>query len=205
MRYLTFILIVFLLDSCKHDSNIKAGSEVYGPFIFWAIAVFGIINYGVNIFKLSASVKKTKPELYKTFSFGIMLTTKDLKNFELDSILSIDSNNLILNINIDSFLIKPFDLLTFKLKKNGSLSSGANFKDYHFKPDFEGVGYCFFMFEPKNTNIIIDGKEIKHSKVGYLGRDKANLAILEDGLKIKTFQPNDEFKNNYLNPKLYIP
>ena len=46
----------------------------YGPVIFWAIALFGILHYGANIFKLSDSVKKRIPELYKRYSFGLMIT-----------------------------------------------------------------------------------------------------------------------------------
>jgi hypothetical protein len=52
----------------------------YGPVIFWAIALFEILNYGANIFKLSASVKKRNPELYKRHSFGIMITRNALSD-----------------------------------------------------------------------------------------------------------------------------
>jgi hypothetical protein len=50
----------------------------YGPIIFWAIGLIGVLNYGANIFKLSDSVKKTKPELYQRYSYGIMITTSAL-------------------------------------------------------------------------------------------------------------------------------
>ena len=66
------ILVIFF------DKKIAA----YGPVIFWAIGLFGIINCGANIFKLSDSVKKTKPELYKKHSFGKMITQNALSDNE---------------------------------------------------------------------------------------------------------------------------
>lgn len=70
----------------------------YGPVIFWAIALFGILNYGANIFKLSDSVKKRNPELYKRYSFGLMITRNALSddNFLgalIDNELKIIENN----------------------------------------------------------------------------------------------------------------
>jgi hypothetical protein len=41
---------------------------------------------------------------------------------------------------------------------------------------------------------------MRNSKVGYIGSNKKMISYREDGLLIKTFQPNDEFKNQYLNP-----
>ena len=64
------VLLIFF------DKKIAA----YGPVIFWAIALFGILNYGGNIFKLSDSVKKRIPELYKRYSFGLMITRNALSN-----------------------------------------------------------------------------------------------------------------------------
>lgn len=102
--------------------------------------------------------------------------------------------------SINEFLNKPFDLFEFKKSKNGSLSAGAAFKEYHFKPDFKYVAYQFFMFEPKTINYIDDGKEIRHQKIGYIGRSKDNTCFLEDGIVITTIQPLDKYKNQYLNP-----
>lgn len=102
--------------------------------------------------------------------------------------------------NIDSFLKKPFELYAFKQKKQGSLSSGAYFEDYHFKPTVPGTGYSFFMFQPKETNYTIDGKALRHSKVGYIGSNKKRISLKEDGLTIKTFQPDNQFKDKFLNP-----
>ena len=64
------VLLIFF------DKKIAA----YGPVIFWAIALFGILNYGGNIFKLSDSVKKRNPELYKSYSFGLMITRNALSD-----------------------------------------------------------------------------------------------------------------------------
>lgn len=50
----------------------------YGPVIFWAICIFGMINYVSNIFKLSKSVKMTNPSLFKKNSFGKILTRNSL-------------------------------------------------------------------------------------------------------------------------------
>lgn len=106
----------------------------------------------------------------------------------------------LLKSKTDSFLLYPFDLYQFKLKKNGSHSSGAYFKNYHFKPPMMGVGYSFFLFEPKKVNYVSNGLEMRHEKVGYIGMNKERLSFLEDGLIIKTFQPNDKYHHKYQNP-----
>ena len=41
----------------------------YGPVIFWLIAGICMLEMMINIFKLSASVKITKPKLFKQHSF----------------------------------------------------------------------------------------------------------------------------------------
>jgi len=108
-----------------------------------------------------------------------------------------------ITINEDSlkfFLENPFDLYKFKKKKNGSLSSKFYFQNYHYKPNYKGTRYQFFMFEPKTINFIHNGKKMRHPKVGYLGKNKKNTVLKEDGLIIKTFQPNDEYKDEFLNP-----
>ncbi|MEZ4805198.1 MAG: hypothetical protein R2852_06880 [Bacteroidia bacterium] len=131
------------------------------------------------------------------------VTTKSVLSIDsikssMDSIKNTDSITSV--FNLDSFLLQPFDLYKFKSKKNGSLSGGANLKKYHFKPAFKGIAYRFFMFEPKTVNYIVDGKEMKHCKVGYVGLNKNRISFREDGLIIKTYQPNDKFKNKYINP-----
>jgi hypothetical protein len=73
---------------------------VNGPVIFWAIGLLGILHYGVNIFKLSDSVKKTKPELYKKYSFGIMITRSALSDNEFLNTLNEDEQKVIENNKI---------------------------------------------------------------------------------------------------------
>lgn len=99
----------------------------------------------------------------------------------------------------DSFLLNPFDLYAFKSTKNGSNSGGAAFKSYHHKPPFPGIGYRFFMFQPKTPNMQ-DGSNIRHVAAGYSGTNKKNISMNHDGLLIRTFQPNDSFKHKYHNP-----
>jgi hypothetical protein len=83
----------------------------YGPVIFWAIGLFGILNYGVNIFKLSDSVKRTKPELYKKHSFGIILTRNALSDKGFLSALEVDEQKIIENNKtIFKFLFLCFGL-----------------------------------------------------------------------------------------------
>jgi hypothetical protein len=95
------VLLVFF------DKKIVA----YGPVIFWAIGLFGILNYGVNIFKLSDSVKRTKPELYKKHSFGIILTRNALSDKGFLSALEVDEQKIIENNKtIFKFLFLCFGL-----------------------------------------------------------------------------------------------
>ena len=50
----------------------------YGPVIFWAIAMFGILHSSFIFFKLSSLVKKSKPELYKKHSFGFTISKNSI-------------------------------------------------------------------------------------------------------------------------------
>jgi len=71
--YKTLIIIGVLVEATLlifFDRKIVA----YGPIIFWIIAAIIILNYGFNMFKLSNSVKQTKPEVFKRNSFGPMIT-----------------------------------------------------------------------------------------------------------------------------------
>lgn len=83
----------------------------YGPVIFWAIALFGILNYGANIFKLSDSVKKRNPELYKRYSFGLMITRNALSddNF-LDALIDNELKIIENNKTIFKYLFLCFGL-----------------------------------------------------------------------------------------------
>ncbi|WP_338731386.1 hypothetical protein [Mangrovimonas cancribranchiae] len=108
--YTTIIIIGIIAEIVLlffFDKKIAA----YGPVIFWGIALLGILNYGVNIFKLSDSVKRTKPELYKKHSFGIMITRNALSDKEFLEALD-DSEQRIIKNNktIFKFLFLCFGL-----------------------------------------------------------------------------------------------
>ncbi len=79
---------------------------VYGPIIFWAIGGIIMLNYGVNIFKLSSSIKNTKPQLYKRHSFGLMINTSAFYNKEFLSALNDQEQNII-KTNKKIFLYLP--------------------------------------------------------------------------------------------------
>jgi hypothetical protein len=154
--------------------------------------VFGLIVFSCNSkFDSAASSHASTTEL-------LIDSLGSIDSAVIDQELLQDSQ--LLKSKTDSFLLHPFDLYQFKLKKYGSNSSGAYFKNYHFKPPIKGVGYSFFLFNPKEVNYIRDGLEMRHEKVGYIGRNKERLSFLEDGLIIKTFQPNDKYQHKYRNP-----
>ena len=68
----------------------------YSPVIFWAISLYGILNYRTNILKLSDSVKKTKHGLFKNYSFGKMLTRRALSDKKFLDELNGDELSLIM-------------------------------------------------------------------------------------------------------------
>ena len=72
----------------------------FGPIIFWAIGLLAIFNYGANIFKLSGAVKKTKPELYKKHSFGMMIKRSALSDKTFLGALNEDELKIIENNQI---------------------------------------------------------------------------------------------------------
>ncbi len=79
----TIIIIVGIIAEIILLTLFDKKVVVYGPIIFWMIGLFILLVYGANIFKLSKSVARTNPKLYKKHSFGIMLTQNALsdKNF----------------------------------------------------------------------------------------------------------------------------
>ena len=83
----------------------------YGPVIFWGISFVGILNYIMNIFKLSNSVKKTKPDLYKRHSFGIWIS----KNAQWDKEFLDELDNHELKIIENNKIIFKFLFLCFGL------------------------------------------------------------------------------------------
>ncbi|TNE81472.1 MAG: hypothetical protein EP332_03525 [Bacteroidetes bacterium] len=56
------------------------------------------------------------------------------------------------------------------------------------------------MFEPKEVNYVSDGRAMRHSAAGYIGTNKKNISLKEDGLVIKTFQVNNKYVDKFLNP-----
>jgi hypothetical protein len=76
-RCKTFLIIAISIEIILllfFDKKIAA----YGPVLFWAVGLVGILNSASNMSKLSNSVKKSKPELYKKYSFGFMITRNAL-------------------------------------------------------------------------------------------------------------------------------
>ncbi|NQY11677.1 MAG: hypothetical protein HRT71_19435 [Flavobacteriales bacterium] len=108
--YTTIIIIGIIAEIVVlvlFDKKIAA----FGPVIFWAIGLFGILNFGANIFKLSNSVRRTKPELYKKHSFGIMLTRSALSNKDFLSALNeVEQKIIDDNKTIFKFLFLCFGL-----------------------------------------------------------------------------------------------
>ena len=93
---------------------------VYGPIIFWIIAVIIIVNYGINIFKLSNSVKQTKPEVFKKYSLGPIITKHALTNKEFINVLNdrekellTESSNIFRYFFVCLILFAVSALLTF--------------------------------------------------------------------------------------------
>lgn len=84
--------------------------------------------------------------------------------------------------NIDSFLMKPFDLYKFKKIKQGSNSGGGNKKGYYYKPKYKGLYFYFFLFHPL---------------IGYIGD---SIIRTENGLNIATFKPLGKYQKDYLDP-----
>jgi len=99
-KFYTIIIIFGIITEIVlllfFDKKITA----YGPVIFWMIGLFGMLNFGANIFKLSYSVKRTKPELYKKHSFGIMITRNALADKEFLSALDEKEHKIIENNKI---------------------------------------------------------------------------------------------------------
>jgi hypothetical protein len=108
--YNTLIGIGIIADIIlKVSFNTKIAA--FGPIIFWAISIFGIINYSLNFFKLSNSVKKTKPELYKKYSFGLRLTRNALSENEfLNALNESELNEIDKNKIIFKYLLLCFGL-----------------------------------------------------------------------------------------------
>lgn len=65
-----------------------------GPVIFWLISVIGIFQYNLAISKLSKSVKKSNPNLFKKYSYGTWLRRDALSNNAFLDALNTDERML---------------------------------------------------------------------------------------------------------------
>ena len=96
-----FILFIF------NDKNTVS----YAPVLFWAIGLLLGLNYMVNIFKLSSSVKKSKPDLFERYSFGIMIIRNALSDAKFLYTLNEDEFKLIAeNKNLFTYFLICFVL-----------------------------------------------------------------------------------------------
>jgi hypothetical protein len=120
-QYKTLLFIAIALEIILllfFDKKVAA----YGPVLFWAIGLFGILNTASNISNLSKSVKKSKPELYKKYSFGFMITRSALGENEFLNALNedekqfIENNKIIFKYLVYCFLLFAVSALVLVLK-----------------------------------------------------------------------------------------
>lgn len=133
-----------------------------------------IVNYGCN--EVDHKHPSNNADSSKTTGSAYIH-----KNSEEEYRNRIPQKQLVVS-NIDSFLLKPFDLYKFKQIKGGSNSGGGDKRPYFFKPNYKGIYYSFFYFMPMT---------------GYIGN---NIIKTENGLHITTFKPLGKYKNDYLDP-----
>lgn len=108
--YFSIIIIGIVIDSALLIF-FNRQIAVYGPILFWSIGVVGMLIYIVNIFKLSRSVERTKPELYNRHRFGKILTREALSNKSFLSALNEDEQQI---IEINNTLFK-YQFICFML------------------------------------------------------------------------------------------
>ena len=120
-RYNTLLFIAITLEISLlifFDKKVAA----YGPVLFWAIGLFGILNSASNMSNLSKSVKKSKPELYKKYSFGFMITRSALAENEFLNALNeeekdyIENNKIIFKYLVYCFLLFAVSALILVIK-----------------------------------------------------------------------------------------
>ena len=120
-RYKTLLFITISIEIILllfFDKKIAA----YGPVLFWAVGLVGILNSASNMSKLSNSVKKSKPELYKKYSFGFMITRNALGENEFLSALNeaekqyIENNKIIFKYLLFCFLLFAISAIILVLK-----------------------------------------------------------------------------------------
>ena len=89
---------------------------------FWAVGRFGILNSASNMSKLSNSVKKSKPELYKKYSFGFMITRSALGETDFLNALNeaekqyIENNKIIFKYLLFCFLLFAISAIILVVK-----------------------------------------------------------------------------------------
>jgi hypothetical protein len=120
-RYKTLLFIAIVLEIILllfFDKKVAA----YGPVLFWAVGLVGILNSASNMSTLSKSVKNSKPELYKKYSFGFMITRNALGENEFLNTLNeeekqlIENNKIIFNYLVYCFLLFAASALILVLK-----------------------------------------------------------------------------------------
>ena len=120
-RYKTLLFIAISIEIILilfFDKKIAA----YGPALFWVVGLVGILNSTSNMSKLSNSVKKSKPELYKKYSFGFMITKSAFGENEFLSALNeeekqyIENNKIIIKYLVFCFLLFALSALITVLK-----------------------------------------------------------------------------------------
>ena len=119
LKTLLFIAIsIEIILLLFFDKKIAA----YGPVLFWAVGLVGILNSASNMSKLSNSVKKSKPELYKKYSFGFMITRSALGENKFLSALNeeekqyIENNKIIFKYLLFCFLLFAISAFILVLK-----------------------------------------------------------------------------------------
>ena len=95
-----FILFIF------NDKNTVS----YAPVLFWAIGLLLGLNFMVNIFKLSSSVKKNKPDLFERYSLGIMIRRNALSDAKFLYALNEDEFKIAENKNLFTYFLICFVL-----------------------------------------------------------------------------------------------
>lgn len=90
---------------------------------------------------------------------------------------------------VDTLLLHPFDLNTYKRKKRGANSSRGDRLPYYFKPDTAGIYYNYFLFHLPTQR--------------YIGHDpnaKNVTSPSDGGREIVVFKPDDADQNMYNDP-----
>jgi hypothetical protein len=147
--------------------------------LFWIIMLLGIVSCEGHLTPSTNDLP-----VYDKVDIPI-IDTLDKQQSKSATSNSDVASEIIKAIQIDSFLLKPFDVFAFK-KKVGQFHSGsASRRSFYFKPTYRGMYYSFFLF----SNL-----------KGYWGENKDLILSKEKGLKITTYKPRGKYENQYLDP-----